>query len=89
MKKWLSFKIFSVVALGFLFSLGMLLIDYGASLKGTDGYGQSLAFERVDPRIMYHEGIIFVLGSFLCMTVLAAHELTSLVSDAGVSKKGS
>ncbi len=87
MKKWLAFKIFSVVALGFLFSLGLLLIDYGASLKGTDGYGQSLAFERVDPRVMYHEGIIFVLGSFLCMTVIAAHELTSPIADTDANKK--
>lgn len=71
----IGFKVFAVVVLGFLFSLGLMLMDYGASAKGTDGSGMSLVFEKIDPRVMYHEGLLLVLASFLFMTSLVAIEL--------------
>jgi hypothetical protein len=51
-----------------------MLIDYGASFKDI-GYGQSLIFERIEPRVMYHSGLLLVTCSFLILTLLCAHYL--------------
>jgi hypothetical protein len=75
----LGFKIILIVCLAFFQVLGLMLIDYGASAGNFAGYDtvfQSLAFGRIEPRIIYHLGILFVATSYLCLTALAINELT-------------
>lgn len=45
---------------------GILLIDYGATFHNLDGVvGESLIFENIDPRMMYHEGLLMCLFAFI------------------------
>jgi hypothetical protein len=75
-RKWLGFKILLVMILGFLFSTGLMLMDYGATFKDTEAYGQSLVFERIEPRTIYHTGMLLVIGSFFVLSMLCAWELS-------------
>jgi hypothetical protein len=61
--------------MSFWFSLGLMLMDYGASFK-CNGIGQSLIFERVEPRVMYHSGLLMTIASFLILVVLCAYYLS-------------
>jgi len=79
--KMIRFKIMASICLAFLFFLGLLLMDYGASLNNIKGqikgeiYGQSLVFSRVEPRIMYHTGLVLCLASFLSLELLFVNEI--------------
>lgn len=60
----------------FLFFLGLMLIDYGASFKGVDQIAfQSLLFESIDARIVYHLGVLMVFYSCLISHSLAFHHI--------------
>jgi hypothetical protein len=58
------------------FSLGLMQMDYGATFKETGGYGQSLLFSRVEPREIYHSGLIIVSATFFILTMLCAYYLS-------------
>ncbi|MEM0265573.1 MAG: hypothetical protein QXP13_06275 [Candidatus Methanomethylicia archaeon] len=64
---------FYILCLTIIFFLGMMLIDYGASLRCIqylyDAYLETLVFQRVEPRIAYHLGVLIVFTTF--MTIIA------------------
>lgn len=69
----IGIRVLFIVCIGFIFSLGIMLIDYGSSLKCVEecGYGkmilQSLIFYHIEPRVSYHLGLLLVVGCFLTM----------------------
>jgi hypothetical protein len=67
------------------FSLGLLLMDYGASFKDMRGIVafQSLAFDDIDPRVTYHGGLTLVILAFLTTSSLAFHSVVKLVRVRG------
>lgn len=79
---WLFFKIVVMMVLIYFFSLGLMLMDYGASFKcfkecgGLDAYLQSLVFERIEPRVVYHLGLVFVVASFMFAEMIVAYEFS-------------
>jgi len=79
-KNWFIFKFVLVIACSYLFNLGLMLMDYGATFKDV-GYAQSLIFERIEPRVVYHSGLLLVTCSFLILTLLCAHYL--LIEQSG------
>jgi hypothetical protein len=68
------FKFMLVIVCSYFFNLGLMLMDYGATFKDV-GYCQSLIFERIEPRVVYHSGLLLVTCSFLILTLLCAHYL--------------
>ena len=68
-------KIFIVFGLVVLFSLGLLLIDYGATFKDSRIVMQSLLFEEISPRITYHTGIIIIIAVFLILSIMFIDEV--------------
>lgn len=74
-REWLGPKLLLVVIASWFFATGIMLMDYGATFKDV-GFGQSLVFERIEPRVIYHSGLLMALGSFLIVCVLCAYELS-------------
>jgi hypothetical protein len=53
-----------------------MLMDYGATFKDLKGIaGQSLIFENIEPRVLYHSGLLFSTLSFMILTTMCAHYL--------------
>jgi len=73
---WFVFKFLLVFVCIYFFSLGLMMIDYGATFKDLKVVGQSLVFENIEPRIMYHLGLLLVTGSFMLLTALCAYYLS-------------
>jgi len=48
--------------------IGLWAIDMGASLKNLQNgnvVAESLLFTNVEPRVIYHAGIILIVGAFM------------------------
>jgi hypothetical protein len=74
--KWFVFKISLTYVAIYFFCLGFMFVDYGASAKGLDIAGQSLVFNFVEPRILYHTGLFLMTASFFVLLVLCAYYLS-------------
>jgi len=75
-KDWFIFKFMLVIVCSYFFNLGLMFMDYGATFKDLKWIvGQSLIFENIEPRVMYHSGLLLVTCSFLILTLLCAHLL--------------
>lgn len=79
--KWKVFKMVLMSVLIWHFCLGVMLIDYGASFKcfkecniGNVTF-ESLILRNIEPRVVYHLGLIFVLLSFLILQFIYSYEL--------------
>jgi hypothetical protein len=72
---WFVFKFLLVFVSIYFFCIGLMLMDYGATFK-EKMIGQSLIFENIEPRIMYHLGLLLVTGSFMLLTMLCAYYLS-------------
>lgn len=74
MEDWTLFKIIVVLLSFFWFSWGTLLIDYGSSLQNGCIF-QTLLLDKVEPRVIYHSGLLIVFGSFFAVVLIALNEL--------------
>lgn len=87
------FRIMLIFCIVILFSIGIMLIDYGASLKcffeckGLEFYLQSLVFERIEPRIAYHLGLLLVISTFLITTGVYVFDIAKEVENYGRYKR--
>lgn len=70
-------KLVAVVTLPFYFFLGMMLIDYGATMKINGGHAETLLFSALPGRIVYHSGILLAITAYLVASALLIHELTN------------
>jgi hypothetical protein len=57
--------------------MGIMLMDYGATFNNI-GFGQSLMFDRIEPRVMYHSGVVLCYSSFLTISFLCLYLMKSL-----------
>jgi hypothetical protein len=74
---WFVFKFLLVFICIYFFCLGLMLMDYGATFKDLKGIvGQSLIFENIEPRVLYHSGLLLVTCSFMILIVLCAYYLS-------------
>lgn len=87
---WKHVKALSLLCLIFLYSLSIMLIDYGASLKSYNECGecykalgidkpthfvlQSLVFKNIEPRVAYHAGLVLSLCIILVLSFLYIYE---------------
>lgn len=63
-------KLLFSICLTVIFMVGVHCIDLGASMKflelvGIEGHAESLFFSNIEPRILYHTGIILIIACFL------------------------
>lgn len=56
-----------------LFFMGLMLVDYGASFKDLPIFAQSLAFDHINVRVVYHTGITCLISSFVISNFTAFH----------------
>ena len=68
-------KVMSSLTLIIIFMIGLMLIDYGATFKDANAYFQSLLFGRIEPRIVYHFGVILVLTTFFISQIIIVNEI--------------
>ena len=73
---WFVFRFSLVFVCIYFFVLGLMLMDYGATFKDLPVIGQSLLFERIEPRVMYHSGLLLAAFSFMVLTILSAYYLS-------------
>ena len=85
--EWKTIKLWGVLIIGFFFFLGMMLIDYGASFKCQEECKyictgeclefrvSSLASKGLEPRIVYHIGVLLVIVSFLILAGVVYNEI--------------
>lgn len=76
-------KIFLSIVLAHFLFFGMMLIDYGITFKclcsDVKFYAQTLLFEKIEARVVYHLGIILILFSFLVLEALYINEVVKNV----------
>ncbi len=65
-----------LILLPIVFTIGLWSMDMGISLQflklqGANVIAQSLLLGSVEPRIIYHAGIVTVLGTFMASLSLA------------------
>jgi len=70
-------KIYWIFFLSFLMFLGIMLVDYGCTLQNNAGIVfESLFLTNQSPRIVYHEGLLLIIFSFVLMIFSLIHEVT-------------
>jgi len=74
MHDWTPFKLFVGMISFFIFSWGTLLIDYGATLQNGCVF-QTLLLDKIEPRVVYHLGLLMVFGSFFVVTLISINEI--------------
>ena len=62
---WTHFKASVVLVAPFFYFLGMMLTDYGASMRIIgSGHGETLIFSHLSPRVLYHAGLLMSMVCF-------------------------
>lgn len=64
------------------FSIGLMLIDYGATMRISGGHGETLLFSSVPPRVTYHSGILLAIVAMFFVATVAVSELLTYVDDS-------
>lgn len=59
-----------------IFWLGIMLVDYGASFKCDNILFEGLVLKNVEPRVVYHFGLVLIIFSFLIMEIFAIYLLS-------------
>ena len=81
--KWSHVKIMAVFSLWFIYTMSLILIDYGASLRCYNLCHknvfilQSLFLSRVEPRVAYHFGLVLSFAAFLILIFLYILEVVN------------
>jgi hypothetical protein len=76
MSNWMMFEILLVTLSNLMFCEGLMLMDYGATFKNIGFVGESLVFKNIEPRVIYHTGLVMCLVSYLMLVILSAWELS-------------
>jgi hypothetical protein len=71
----LVYELLALVVAVFLFNIGLMLMDYGATFRDI-GYLQTFVFERIETRVAYHSGVILAVASFFLLVMLCVHHIS-------------
>lgn len=71
-------KFIWLVCLTMVFMVGLQAMDMGASLKiietsGVKTQAEGLFFTNVEPRVLYHAGLLVVVLSWLILCIISIH----------------
>lgn len=54
-----------------VYVIGLMLTDYGASMRVVGGHGESLLFAAISPRVVYHTGLMAQVAGFFIQYAVA------------------
>lgn len=60
---------------------GLMMTDYGASMRVSGGHGESLLLSTMEPRVVYHTGLLSQISGFFIMYAVAVSYFVTATYD--------